>query len=86
MENLQKIRRELTKKYNQPVRNLQVIEHLFKLWFEKRGYDEENEQYRPPAPSTYVKIQFKQEGCKTKKCFFMCRTIFAATCRSDRTS
>lgn len=35
LENLQKIRGELTTRYNKPVGNLQVIEHLFKLWFNK---------------------------------------------------
>ena len=69
LENLQKIRSELTNRYNQPVGNLQVIEHLFKLWFEKRADDEENEQERPPAPSTYVKVQFKKDA---KQKVFLC--------------
>ena len=37
LANLQNIRSELTNKNNQPVGNLQVIEHLFKLWFGKRA-------------------------------------------------
>ena len=69
LENLQKIRSELNHMYNQPVGNFQVIEHLFKLWFEKRADDEENEQERPPAPSTYVKVQFKKDA---KQKVFLC--------------
>lgn len=62
LENLQKIRSELTTRYNKPVGNLQVIEHLFKLWFDKAADGQESVQEKLPAPSTYVKVHSKKDA------------------------
>lgn len=69
LENLQKIRSELTTRYNKPVGNLQVIEHLFKLWFDKAADGQESVQEKLPAPSTYVKVHSKRD---TNQKVFLC--------------
>lgn len=61
IENLQKIRSELATRYNQPVENLQVIEDLIKLWFDKADDGQESVQKKLPAPCTYVKVHSKKD-------------------------